>query len=125
MYGPVELLAADVVVHGDGGGKGPSWRRPIYGRERVARLLLKLGRQTREAGVTMRRAEINGQPGVLFVDRSGRLASVMTLDIADGAVQTVRSIVNPGKLGHLGPLADVRALLREGTAKREAGSLER
>ena len=43
-----------------------------------------------------------------------RLVSVFTLDIVDGAVQTVRSVINPEKLGHLGPLADVRALLRQG-----------
>ena len=59
-----------------------------------------------------RRTEINGQPGAMFLDPSGRLINVMTVDIADGAVQTIRSIVNPDKLGHLGPLADFRALLR-------------
>jgi RNA polymerase sigma-70 factor (ECF subfamily) len=37
----------------------------------------------------------------------------MVLDIADGVVQTVRAIINPDKLGHLGPVADVRGLLRE------------
>jgi RNA polymerase sigma-70 factor (ECF subfamily) len=36
----------------------------------------------------------------------------MALDIVDGVVQTVRSVINPEKLGHLGELADVRALLR-------------
>ena len=47
------------------------------------------------------------------VDRDGRLVNVFALDIADGVVQTVRSIINPAKLGHLGPLADVQGLLRE------------
>jgi RNA polymerase sigma-70 factor (ECF subfamily) len=110
LDGLVELLAADVVVQGDGGGKGPSWVRPIAGRARVARLLLGVGEQSRQLGLELRRAEVNGQPGALFLDRSGRLVSVITVDVADGLVQTVRAVINPEKLGHLGPLADVRAL---------------
>ena len=66
----------------------------------------------------MRRAEINGQPGAMFLDPDGRLMYVMTLDIADGVVQTVRSIINPDKLQHLGPLADVRAMLHARTEHR-------
>jgi RNA polymerase sigma-70 factor, ECF subfamily len=111
--GLVGLLAHDVVVYGDGGGKGPSWRRPIYGRDNVSRLLLGLRDQWTKVDVTLRRTEINGQPGAMFFDRDGRLVNVFSLDIADGAVQTIRSIINPDKLGHLGPLADVRALMRE------------
>ena len=108
----IELLAADVVVYGDGGGTSPSWRRPIFGRDRVLRLMLGIGRHSRELGGTIRRTEINGQPGVLFLDPEGRLMHVLTVDIADGVVQTVRGIINPDKLRHLGPLADVRALMR-------------
>jgi RNA polymerase sigma-70 factor, ECF subfamily len=107
----VDLLAGDVVVYGDGGGTSPSWRRPIYGRDKVARLLLGIGRHSREFGVTVRRAEVNGQPGALFLDPSGGLMYVLTVDLAGGAVQTVRSIINPAKLRHLGPLADVRAFM--------------
>jgi len=72
-----------------------------------------LGTQARTVGASMRRAEINGQPGALWYDESGRLVSVMTLDIADGVVQTIRAVINPNKLRHLGPLADLRALLQE------------
>jgi RNA polymerase sigma-70 factor (ECF subfamily) len=119
MDGLVDLLAADVVVVGDGGGTSPSWRNPIFGRERVVRLLLGLGRHSRESGVTIRRTEVNGQPGAMFLDPDGRLMYVMTVDIADGAVQTVRSIINPAKLRHLGPLADVRAMMH---ARSERGA---
>ena len=59
-----------------------------------------------------RGTEINGLPGVMFVDAGGRLIHVMTIDIADGVVQNVRSIINPDKLRHLGPLADIRAAMR-------------
>jgi RNA polymerase sigma-70 factor (ECF subfamily) len=114
----VAVLAADVEVHGDGGGRGPSWRRPIVGRERVVRLLLGLRAQWQSLGVEVRRTEINGQPGAMFLDRDGRLINVFMLEIAGGAVQTVRSIVNPDKLGHLGPLADVHALLDELAERR-------
>jgi RNA polymerase sigma-70 factor, ECF subfamily len=113
--GLLDLLAQDVVVYGDGGGKGPSWLRPIYGRERVSRLLLGFGR-FREAGVTIRQTEVNGQPGAVLLDREGRLISVLSLDIADGVVQTVRSVANPDKLGHVGPLADVRRVFRDAGA---------
>jgi RNA polymerase sigma-70 factor (ECF subfamily) len=118
MDGLVELLAADVVVYGDGGGTSPSWPRPIFGRDRVARLLLGVSAQSRDLGLSARRVEINGQPGVMVFDPSGRLTNVMTLDIADGVVQTIRSVINPEKLRHLGPLSDVRALVRERTKRR-------
>ena len=111
--GLVGLLAHDVVVYGDGDRKGPAWRRPIYGRDNVSRLLLGLRDQWTKVGVTLHRTEINGQPGAMFLDREGRLINIFSLDVADGAVQTIRSVANPEKLGHLGPLADVRALLRE------------
>jgi RNA polymerase sigma-70 factor, ECF subfamily len=113
MDGLLELLAADAVVYGDGGGRAPSWRQPIYGRERVAKLMVGIGHQSRELALTAQRAEINGQPGLMVHDRSGALVSVLTIDIADGLVQTVRSVINPDKLGHLGPLADVGALLAQ------------
>jgi RNA polymerase sigma-70 factor, ECF subfamily len=113
MNGLVEMLAADVVVYGDGGGHSPSWRRPIFGRDKVVRLMLGIGRHTRGFGGTIRRTEINGQPGVLFLDPSGRVLHVMTVDISDGVVQTIRGIINPDKLRHLGPLADIRALLHD------------
>ncbi len=122
MEGLVELLAADVVVYGDGGGTSPSWRNPIFGRERVLRLLLGLGRHARAGGVTIRRTEVNGQPGAAFLDPDGRLMYVMTIDVVDGVIQTVRSIINPAKLRHLGPLADVRALMRaRRSSRRGAG----
>jgi RNA polymerase sigma-70 factor (ECF subfamily) len=113
LDGLVELLAADVVVYGDGGGTSPSWRNPIVGSERVARLLAGVGQQARELDVRVRLTSVNGQPGALFLDPSDRLISVMTIDIADGVVQTVRSVINPDKLRHLGPLADVQALMRK------------
>jgi RNA polymerase sigma-70 factor (ECF subfamily) len=107
------LLAQDVVLHGDGGGRAPALARPLHGRARVARTLLAWMRATlRFGGVTLRPVEVNGQPGAMSFDPDGRLINVLALDIADGQIQAVRSIVNPDKLGHLGPLADLGSLLR-------------
>jgi RNA polymerase sigma-70 factor (TIGR02957 family) len=108
------LLADDVVLHGDGGGKAPALARPLHGRERVGRTLLAWWRAGVRFGATARRVEVNGQPGALWLEAEGKLISVLALDIADGQIQAVRSIVNPDKLQHLGPLADMRALLRGG-----------
>ncbi len=106
------LLARDVVLHGDGGGKVPALARSLRGRPRVARTLLAWGRQgARIGGTSIREVEVNGQPGALLLDPGDGLVSVMALDIADGHVQTVCSIVNPDKLGHLGRVGDLRALL--------------
>jgi len=107
-----ELLAHDVVLHGDGGGKAPAIVRAIHGRARAARTLIAGLRTATRAGVTLRREEVNGQPGALFFDIEGKVAGVMVLDVADGQIQGVSSIDNPDKLRHLGPVADLRALLR-------------
>jgi RNA polymerase sigma-70 factor (ECF subfamily) len=112
LAGLESLLAHDVVLHGDGGGKVPALARSLHGRDRVARTLLAWTRQgARIPGAAFRLAEVNGQPGALMLDGERRVIGVMALDIADGQIQAVRSIVNPDKLRHVGPVADVRALL--------------
>jgi RNA polymerase sigma-70 factor, ECF subfamily len=108
----VDMLAADVVVYGDGGGKAPQWTMPIAGVDKVSRLFANVGRQMRELGITMRLREINGHPGALVLDPDGQITNVFVLDVADGAVQTIRSVINPDKLHHLGPVADVYELAR-------------
>jgi RNA polymerase sigma-70 factor (ECF subfamily) len=115
LQGLEELLAHDVVLRGDGGGKAPALASAVHGRSRVARTLiagLRAGTR-RFGGFTSRRQEVNGQPGALVFDHTGRLAGVISLDIADGQIQAVSAIVNPDKLRHLGPVADLRALRRE------------
>jgi RNA polymerase sigma-70 factor (ECF subfamily) len=118
VAGLVELLAADAVVTGDSGGVPPSWPRPIAGRAKVARLLGALAVQMRMVpGVRVERAEVNGQPGAVVRDADGRLVNVFSFDIADGVVQTIRSVISRDKLRHLGPLADLPSLL---ALRREA-----
>ncbi len=100
--GLVDLLAADVVVYSDGGGKASALLHPLYGRERVTRLL-SLFRDWLEAlgAVERRVAEVNGQPGAVFFDAESRAVLVIALDIAGGQVIAVRTITNPEKLRHL------------------------
>ena len=97
----VELLAPDATVYGDGGGKGPSIPAPLVGAERVAKALIGWGRRAREFGLTHRAARVNGDPGVVFYDADGEARWVAGLEIAEGVVIAVRSILNPDKLGHV------------------------
>jgi RNA polymerase sigma-70 factor (ECF subfamily) len=100
--GLVRLLAADVVVDGDGGGKAPASLRPVYGRERVVQLVSQFRTFSQRLGVrSIRYAEVNGQPGALYLDPDGHPVAVVSLDIADDLVQTVHTITNPDKLRHL------------------------
>jgi len=106
------LLAEDVGLHGDGGGKVPALARPVSGRSRVARTIAAWVRASTRVGATLRRVQVNGAPGAEYLDPEGRVIGVMSIEIRGGRIQAVRSVVNPDKLGHLGPLADVNALLR-------------
>jgi RNA polymerase sigma-70 factor (TIGR02957 family) len=113
------MLAEDVMLAGDGGGKAPALARALYGARRVARLLATWGRQAeRFGGASFRRVEVNGQPGAIVLDSEDRVIGVIALDVAEGRVQGVRSVVNPEKLQHVGPVADLRALLRRASEAR-------
>jgi hypothetical protein len=54
-----------------------------------------------------RLAWVNGQPGAVMDDAEGRVVTVFELEVADGVVQAIRAVVNPAKLGHIGPVSDV------------------
>jgi RNA polymerase sigma-70 factor (ECF subfamily) len=108
-----DLLAADVEVYGDGGGKAPQWMRVVVGLDNVARMFAGLGRRFAGAGLQVERHEVNGQPGAVFRDASGLVINVMALDVLDGRIQVVRSVINPDKLQHIGPVADAWRLMRE------------
>jgi RNA polymerase sigma-70 factor (ECF subfamily) len=106
------LLAHDVELTGDGGGKVPALRRSLRGRSRVAPVVAKGIRTFTELpGVSWRPVEVNGGPGALFLDRQQQLIGVMALDIIGGQITSISSIVNPDKLAHLGPVADLKSLL--------------
>jgi RNA polymerase sigma-70 factor (ECF subfamily) len=114
LAGLEALLAHDVELTGDGGGKVPTLSRTLRGRNRVVRTLINGIRQAtaRLPGMSLRPVEVNGGPGALILDGQQRLIGVWALDIADGQITSISSIVNPDKLTHLGPVADVGSLLR-------------
>ena len=107
MEALLDMLAPDVVFHGDGGGKAQAIARPLAGRERVVRLIAGIFRRGRFEGTSLRLAWVNGQPGAVLYDAGGRVVTVVELEIADGVVQALHAVVNPDKLGHLGPVSDL------------------
>ncbi|WP_106615946.1 RNA polymerase sigma-70 factor [Saccharothrix carnea] len=109
------LLAADVRLVGDGGGKAPQWSTHFAGAENVARLLAALVPPFLRIGGLVEPRPVNGEPGAVLRDRDGKVVGTWALDIVDGQVRTIRTVINPDKLGHVGPVADAWAVLRETT----------
>jgi RNA polymerase sigma-70 factor (ECF subfamily) len=108
-----DLLAADVQMAGDGGGKAPVLARTVFGVGNVARLLASVFPLMADIDGAVEPQEVNCQPGVLLRDRDGRLAGVLTLEVLDGRIQAIRSVLNPDKLSHLGPVADPFAVAHD------------
>jgi RNA polymerase sigma-70 factor, ECF subfamily len=117
-----ELLAADVQLIGDGGGKVPQFARAIAGAGHVAGVLAANIPWLVRIDVTVQPHQVNGQPGAVFRDRDGKVLSTFALDILDGQIQTIRSVSNPDKLRHLGPVADAWAITRQAGQARREGS---
>jgi RNA polymerase sigma-70 factor (ECF subfamily) len=113
-----KLLAADVRLAGDGGGKAPALARSIVGAEKAARVLASVFPWLVRIDVTLEPREVNGQPGAIFRDRDNKVLFTLTLDVLDGQIQTIRSVINPDKLRHVGPVADAWALAREANQAR-------
>ena len=108
-----ELLAADVELVGDSGGKAPQLARSIFGADNVARVLASIFPWLVRIDVTLEPHEVNVQPGAILRDRDGKVLNTLALDILDGRIQTIRAVANPDKLGHVGPVADAWAVARE------------
>jgi RNA polymerase sigma-70 factor (ECF subfamily) len=113
-----ELLAADVHMVGDSGGKAPQWAGGIIGAENVARVLAAIARPFIRIGGVVESHEVNGQPGAIFRDRDNKVVNTLTLDVIDGRIRMIRSVINPDKLGHVGPVADAWAVIREANQAR-------
>ncbi|MFF9766103.1 RNA polymerase sigma-70 factor [Streptomyces sp. NPDC014636] len=108
-----ELLSADVSMAGDGGGKAPQLARAVMGAEHVSRVLGTVFPRLALLDVTFEPHRVNGQPGAVFRDREGKVLHTMTLDVLDGRIQAIRLVINPDKLGHMGPVADAWAVHHE------------
>ena len=119
--GVQELLAADVQLAGDGGGKAPALARGVVGADNVARVLALNFPMLDRIDARMEPREMNGQPGAILRDRDGRVVAAMTLDVLGGRIQTIRAVLNPDKLRHIGPVADAWAVNREMRQARRVG----
>jgi RNA polymerase sigma-70 factor, ECF subfamily len=115
-----DLLAADVQMIGDGGGKAPAFARAVIGADRVARVLASTSPVLARIDVAVQPRELNGQPGAILRDRDGKVVSTLTLDVLGGRIQTIRAVLNPDKLAHVGPVADAWAVAREAKQARRA-----
>jgi RNA polymerase sigma-70 factor, ECF subfamily len=113
-----ELLAADVQLVSDGGGKAPQWGAGVIGADNVSRVLGALASPFARIGGVVEPHEVNRQPGAVLRDRDGKVINTWTLDILDGRIQTIRTVLNPDKLGHVGPVADAWSVIREANQAR-------
>jgi RNA polymerase sigma-70 factor (ECF subfamily) len=107
-----DLLAADVRMVGDAGGKAPQWK-PITGVDKVTAILGATLTAFVRIGCTVEPRPVNGQPGAIIRDRDGRVLNTWALDVVQGRIQTIRAVLNPDKLAHVGPVADAWAVIRE------------
>jgi RNA polymerase sigma-70 factor (ECF subfamily) len=108
-----DLLAADVQMVGDGGGKAPALARGLVGADNVARVFASIFPLLFRIEARVEPCEVNGQPGAILRDRDGKVGGILTLDVLGGRIQAIRLVVNPDKLGHVGPVADGWAMARE------------
>lgn len=96
----------------DGGG-GVGTGSSVTGAENAARVLAATVSSLARVDVRVELREVNGHPGAIMRDRPGKVFSAWTLDIVDGAVQTIRSVNNPDTPRHLGPVVKLQAVAEE------------
>jgi RNA polymerase sigma-70 factor (TIGR02957 family) len=102
-----ERLAPDVLLYGDSGGLGEvTFITPVVGRDRVAEVIRVQLARTIQLGASLEAVWVNGQPGLVVTDADSALVAVIAFDVLDGQVQAIRTVANPDKLRHLGPVSD-------------------
>jgi RNA polymerase sigma-70 factor (ECF subfamily) len=99
----MQLLAPDVTLWTDGGGKVRQATRPVIGAERVAKWFAGVGARSYEgvdpADMRAEVVDLNGAPGIVF-SGAGRVIATLTLDLAeDGRITAIHNVANPDKLG--------------------------
>ena len=103
MEALLRLLSEDVILYSDGGGKTRAPLNPIYGADNVARFLSGIMSKI-PPDFTVRKTRVNGRPGYVSYLGDGNPQSVVTFDVLDGRVRTIRLLVNPEKLANVPPL---------------------
>ena len=107
LQGLVAMLAPDTVLIGDGGGVARSIPHPMRGSAAVGRALVAFYGQVDRLGVTLEVVTVNGGPGFRSVDGEGRIVNVVGLDVVDGRISALYTILNPAKLAHLGETSEL------------------
>ncbi|KIZ19794.1 siderophore-interacting protein [Streptomyces natalensis ATCC 27448] len=98
----LNVLDPEVVWRSDGGGKVSSARRPVLGRDKVARFVLGLITRSIDASTTRFTVrDVNGATGLVYFDTAGRQAGVLAFTVDGGRITEVDAVTNPDKLGHL------------------------
>ena len=108
------MLASEVELHGDGGGKVPAVAKPLTGARIVAGALSKWGKIGAAAQGRFERATVNGQPGAILRDRHGKIINTIALEITGGRIEALYSVANPDKIAHLGEVGDLGQMIRDG-----------
>jgi len=98
LAGLVRLLHPAAVYVTDGGGQVHAAQKLIHGGQRVAEVMVRVGRQWRPDRIDV--IEVGGEPALAYY-REGRVYSVDTMQISDGVITTYRRVINPDKLSHL------------------------
>jgi len=102
LAGLLELLAPEATLWADGGGKAKAPRRPIHGRDKIARFFVGISGEIVPSGGTMQIIEVNGGPAVVLHTASGPVAAAMVdLDPDTGLITVIRLIGNPDKMSGL------------------------
>ena len=106
MEGLLGLLAEDITLWSDGGGKARAALNPIRGSDKVARFFMGiLGKAP--PGLVVRQTRVNGQPGIIGYYADGQPQSVTTFDIVGERIRAIHILVNPEKLGSIPGLREV------------------
>lgn len=103
MEALLRILAEDVTLYSDGGGKTRAARHPVYGAQKVLRFLAGIGRKA-PPGFTLRRMRVNGRPGFAGYLPDGSPWAIISLEVAGGSVRAIRLVLNPDKLGRVPPV---------------------
>lgn len=94
----LRLLAPEVALHSDGGGRAKAPMRTIVGVDKVARFLVAIGADPPYDDLRMHLADVNGGPAIVATS-GGEPVTVFAVDVADGLISTVYLLANPDKLG--------------------------
>ncbi len=99
--GLTDLLAQDVRLHSDGGGKVLATLNPIYGRDKVIRFFAGLARKAgSEHAASWAVCSLNGQPAIINREPDG-IVQATSLGVEDGRIATIYVVRNPDKTRHL------------------------